>query len=222
MATPYPIQANNRTYMVVDDCITSWIALITGSVTDEILGNFDASGFEVAADRLGVGFAAKETGLYAVTGRPDEAFPNLTMAPDAVNLTLTAPGFQSQTLHVTIPQNATFPVIATPVSLRRLPVLIQGRVVSKINRAPIAGASIVPIDNPITPPTIHTLALRSPLYLPHADTTAIQSVTITPGGGATLNEDALAGSATITLSDRTGLVLNSIVQLSNASGTVVE
>ena len=100
--------------------------------------------------------------------------------------------------------------------------LIQGRVVSKTNRQPIAGASIVAIDNPITPPAVHTLVLRSPLYLPHADTTAIQSATITPGGGAQLNEDTPTDGLVITLSTRTGLGPNAIVQLSNASQTIVE
>ena len=222
MSTAYPIQANNRTYLVVDDCSTSWIALITGLVTDEILGSFDASGFAVTADRGGVGFVAKETGLYAITGCPDQAFPKLNMVGDWVDLEFSAAGFRSQSLRVPIPQNATFPVSAQGVALRRLPVSLQGRVVDKTNRNPVSGALVLSIDNPILPPTIHALALRSPLYLPHANATQVQNVTITPGATFQLATDAIGGNAVLNFLSRSGLGGNSILQLSNQSKSILE
>src|SRR5262245_59846465 len=134
MGTAYPIEANHRIYTVVDDCTTSYAAVVTGRVTDEILGEFVSSDFEVTVSREGLTSTTTTTGLYAVTAYPDQAFPNLSVASDAVDLQISAVGFRIGALHVTIPQNATFPVIAADVALRRSPVSIQGRVVDKTNR----------------------------------------------------------------------------------------
>ena len=222
MATAYQIEANHRIYMVVDDCTTSYAAVITGRFTDEILGEFVSSDFQVNVSREGLTSTTTTTGLYAVTGYPDQAFPNLTVASDAVDLQFSAAGFRSGALHVTIPQNATFPVMAADVALRRLPVSIQGRVVDKTNRNPISGALVLSIDDPVMPPTNHAIALRSLLYLPHSNATQVQDVTITPGASFQLTADAIAGSAVLNLSSRSGLAPNSILQLSNQSQSVLE
>jgi hypothetical protein len=222
MASAYPITANHRIYKVVDDCTTSYAAVVTGRVTDEILGEFVSSDFQVTVSRQGLMSTTTTTGFYAVTGYPDQAFPNLSTASDAVDLQFSAAGFRSGGLHVPIPQHATFPVIAADVSLRRLPVSIQGRVVDKTNRNPISGALVLSIDNPISPPAIHAIALRSPLYLPHANAIQVQNVTITVGASFQLTDDAIAGSAVLNLSSRSGLGPNSILQLSNQSQSILE
>jgi hypothetical protein len=222
MATAYSIEANNEIYTVVDDCITVYAAVIIGRVTDEILGDFVSSGFTVTVSRDGLKSTTTTTGLYAVTGYPDQAFPNLNVASDAVDLGFSAPGFQSQNLHVIIPQNATFPVTASDIALRRLPVSLQGQVADKTNRNRISGALVLSIDNPVSPPAIHALALRSPLYLPHANATSVQNVTITPGAPFQLTTDAVGGTAVLNFSNRIGLSANSILQLSNQSKSILE
>jgi hypothetical protein len=106
--------------------------------------------------------------------------------------------------------------------LRRIPTKLQGRVVNKATRAPIAGALVSSVDDPVNPPAIHATILRSPLYTARTDGTQLQLVTMTPGGNAQLNEDAAGGDDLLILSDRTGLGANSIVQLSNASQSTLE
>jgi hypothetical protein len=222
MATAYPIEANHQIYMVIDDCTTVYAAVVIGRVTDEIFGDFMSSGLMVTVSRDCLKSTTTTTGLYAVTGYPDQAFPNLNMASDAVDLAFSVPGFQSQNLHVIIPQNATFPVNAADLALRRLPVSLQGRVVDKTNRNPISGALVLSIDNPVSPPAIHALALRSPLYLPHANATPVQNVTITPSAAFQLTTDAAAGTTVLNFSSRSGMGANSILQLSNQSRSILE
>lgn len=222
MAIPYSISANGYVYSVVDDCSTVFAAVITGNVTDEIMGDFNDAGFTVATSRNDLATRAMETGLYAVTAYPDVSFPQLASTSYIVNLTLSAPGFRDQTLPVTIPQNAVLPVTAPPVALRRLPVRIQGRVVNQTTRAPIAGALILSIDNPLTPPTVHTILLRSPLYGAHASGTQVQLVNLTIGTAAQLTADAPSGNPVLNLSIRTGLGANSVLQLSDASNGAPE
>jgi hypothetical protein len=216
MASAYPIEANDRTYMVVDDCITTYAAVITGWVTDEILGDFVSAGLKVTVSYDGLKSTTTNTGLYAVTGYPDRKYP------PTVELKFSAPGFQNQTGSVGISPNANFPINGPDVALRRLPVSLQGRVVDKTNRNPVSGALVLSIDNPISPPTIHALALRSPLYLPHANATQVQNVTITPGATFQLTTDAIAGNAVLNFSSRSGLGANSILQLSNQFKSVLE
>jgi hypothetical protein len=207
---------------VFDDVTTIYSAVIIGSVTDEILGDFLSAGFTVAASRPDLQTTATATGLYAVTGYPDQSFPLLDTMGYSVDLVMSAPGFISQSLTVPIPQHSVFPVSKSAVALRRLPTRIQGRVVNKTTRAPIAGALILSIDDPATPPTVHATVLRSPLYTKRTDGTQVQLVTMAMGGAAHLNEDATGGDNVLILSDRTGLGPNSIVQLSNGSKTTIE
>jgi len=106
--------------------------------------------------------------------------------------------------------------------MRRLPVRIQGRVVNDATSAPSSGALIASVDNPTTPPAVHTTALRSPLYFAHASGANVQSVTMTTVLTPSLTQDANAGATVLNLSNRTGLAANSIVRLSNTPKTLME
>jgi hypothetical protein len=53
-------------------------------------------GGAMTISREGLKSTTTTTGLYAVTGYLDQAFPNLNMASDAVDLEFSAPGFQNQ------------------------------------------------------------------------------------------------------------------------------
>jgi hypothetical protein len=212
------VQLGNLLYTVVDDCTTTYWAIVTGAVTDEILGDLYAPEFTVDTGRPDLLSKTTPNGLFAVTGYPEQSFPT----PSTVNLVLKAPGFRDFKTSVAIPVNPIFPLPAGTIKLRRLPVRIQGRVVNDVTRAPITGVQVLSVDNPVTPPTVHTTALRAPLYFDHVSGTPAQLATITPTGVATLNADVAARSQILVLSTRTGLGAGSIVKLSNASQTFVE
>jgi hypothetical protein len=218
MANAFPIDANDRVYTVVDDCVTAYAAIITGSVTDEILGDFASPGLNVTSSFGGLKPTTTSTGLYALTGYPDHKFPA------TVELKFSAPGFQNQSWNVGISSNATFPIDGPNVALRRLPVSLQGRVVDKNSLNPVSGALVLSIDDPglTPPPAIHAIALRSPLYLAHPNATQVQNVTITSGASFQLTTDAIAGSPVLNLFNRNGLAANSILQLSNPSKSILE
>jgi hypothetical protein len=223
LAVPYQVVANSVVYTVVDDCTTAYWALITGRITDEILGDFTAPGFAVGLSRNDMGTRTTEKGLYAVTGYPEQAFPQLSTTSYVVNLVLTAPGFRDYALPVTIPISAAFPVSAPVAAMRRLPVRIQGRVVNATTRAPISGATVVSVDDPLSPPpAVHTTALRTPLYFAHASAAKVQQVTMASGVSTTLQQQFLGGTQALNLMVRTGLGPNSILRISDASQTQVE
>jgi hypothetical protein len=222
MAASYQVQANSLLYTVVDDCTTTYWAVITGAVTDEIFGDFFSPEFVVEISRNDLRAKTTPNGLYAVTGYPGQSFPQLNSTTYRVNLILSAPGFRDNPLQVTIPQNATFPVTGQNIAMRRLPVRIQGRVVSDATRTPIAGALVLSVDNAISPPAMPITVIRSPLYFAHADGIPVQQVTMTPFGGATLTQDADAGAQILNLTARNGLTANSVIRLANASQVVLE
>jgi len=213
----------NLLYTVVDDCTSSYRAIVTGAVTDEILGELYAPEFTVDTGRADLPSKTTANGLFAVTGYPDQSFPRHSLQNDTVWLKLKAPGFRELLIKQPIPLGAAFPVPALPASLRRLPVRIQGRIVNDVTRAPISGAVVLSIDNPHPPPpTVHTTTMRTPLYFDHASGTAAQLVTMTVVGGTTLTADVSAGDKVLNLLTRTGLGPNSIVQLTAASQVIVE
>lgn len=215
MATPHQVQVGNLLYTVVDDCTTSYRAIVTGAVTDEIFGELYAPEFTVDTGRADLPSKTTPNGLFAVTGYPNSN-------ADTVFLKLKAPGFRELLIKQSIPASSAFPVIVPPAKLRRLPVRIQGRVVNDLTRAPIPGALVLSVDNPTTPPVVHTTAMRTPLYFDHASGAAAQLVTITPAGVASLKVSSAASDRVLTLFPRTGLGPNSIVQLSAASQMIVE
>ena len=224
MTTAYQIAANGKIYTVVDDFASVYRALITGAVSDEVLGELAAPDFEVRIDRADLISKTTAHGLYAVTGYSEKSFPNLSATAYTVDLVLAASGFRDQPLTVTIPKNASFPVNAPAAALRRLPVRIQGRVVTDTaQRWPIAGAPVISVDDPSAPPPPqHTVALRSPLYMAHPAGATVREIAMAGFGSATLAEDAAAGSRMLNLSDRAGLVVNSILRFSNGTETLVE
>lgn len=228
MSTPYSIAAGGNVYTVVDDRTTVYSAVITGRVTDEILGDFVAAGFAVEVSRSDLETKTTETGLYAVTGYANLSFPKLQMMSYTVDLTLGAPGFRDYPLPVTIPQNAIFPVSAPTIALRRLPVRIQGRVMQESPRQPISGAQVVAVDNPNPPmpppppPVPHTTLLRTPLYFAHAVNAQVQQVTLTIVGGAQLSQPVAAGAQVLNLTTTAGLAGGAFVQLATPSLVTVE
>lgn len=222
MSTPHQVQVGSLLYTVVDDCTTTYWAIMTGAVTDEIVGDLYAPGFTVDPGRPDLQTKTTVNGLYALTGRPEISFPKLSTMLYPMTLTFHAPGFRDLKVSTSIPMKATFPVLGPSAQLRRLPVRVQGRVVNDLTRAPFPGALVLSVDDPTTPPTVHTTAIRTPLYFDHAPGISAQEVTITPTTAATLQVDSAANSNVITLSTRAGLGSGSIIRLFNAPKTIIE
>ncbi len=222
VAGQHQVSANGDVYTVVDDCTISYQAIITGALTDEVFGDFTEPEFTVTVSLPGLNPRAATNGLYVVAGYPEQAFPQLNSTSYPLTLGFTAPGFRPATLPVTVPMNATFPVPAGPLALRRLPVRIQGRVVTDtLPRTPVAGALVHSLDNPHAP-SIHPTVLRSPLYFPHASAAPVQAAALTAAGNSTLASAAPAATQVLNLNGRASLAPGALVRLSSAAGVVVE
>ncbi|HEX4320461.1 MAG TPA: hypothetical protein VHZ52_06135 [Acidobacteriaceae bacterium] len=221
MAASYQVDENGRVFTVVDEITTRYWAVITGEATDEIFGALNAPGFVVELVRADLATKALANGLYAITGYPGQSFPQLSTTSYNVDYVLTAPGFRDLPLTVTVPTHAVFPVAAPASAMRRLPVRIQGRVVSGTTRLPISDAVIASVD-PATPPAVHVSVLRSPLYFAHASGATAQAVTIGIVGGAGLTGSVTGGDKMLNLSVRTGLAAGSLVRLTSAGGVLLE
>jgi hypothetical protein len=222
LAASHQIKANGLLYTVVDDCTISYLAVVTGRVTDEIFGDFREPGLTVSVSSPDLTPKTSSDGLYAIAGYPAQALPDLGTTSYSLTLTVGAPGFRTVTLLMMIPMNAAFPVPAPPAALRRLPVRIQGRVVKDaIPHGPVGGVLIQSQPNPSTPTTFVT-ALRSQLYFSHASGAGVQAVSLTTAGSAVLGTAAAAGSKVLNLSTRSGLTPGVLVQLSTPAAELVE
>lgn len=224
MATPHQVTVGDLLYTVVDDCTTIYWALLTGSVTDEIFGDLFAPDFTVVTGRSDLASKTTANGLFALTGYPDLSFPHHSATSYNVTLQFKASGFRVLTLIQPVLAGVPFPVVVPQQALRRLPVRIQGRVVNDVTRAPISGVQVLSIDDPVTPPTVHVTALRSPLYFDHKlpSSPTAQNVTMGTAIATSLATDAAAGDQVLNLSACNGTGAHPVLQLSNGPQTVVE
>jgi hypothetical protein len=221
--------ADSTLYTVLTDVTTTYSAVITGAVTDELFGAFNMPGFTVQLARTDLQTKATAEGLYAITGYPALSFPQLATTAYSVSYTLVAPGFRDFPMQVPIPVNSSFPVTPLLVApMRRLPVRLQGRVVLDSNGAPVVGASVISVDNPNPPspppppPIAHSMLLRSTLYAAHPLNAPVQAVTLTQTGNATLTQPAVAGATALALSSTTGLTGPAFVQIMSPDLTLIE
>lgn len=226
MSTSWTISGVDGTlYTVVTDVTTTYSVVITGLVTDEIMGSFNSPGLVVVLTRKDLQTKTAGQGLYAITGYPSQSFPVL---PTSLTFTLKAPGFRDYPVTVPIPLSPLFPVGAPTVAMRRLPVRLQGRVVSDATGLPQAGALILSVDNPSPPspppppPIPHSMLLRSPLYSAHAVNAPAQAVTLTVAGSALLTQPFRGGSSTLTLNNTTGLTGSAFIQIATPGSVLLE
>jgi len=229
VATSWTITGvDNTLYTVTTDTTTSYYAVITGAVTDEIFGTFNMPGFAVELTRDDLQTKVTVEGLYALTGRPVLSFPQLASTAYSVSYTLAAPGFRDYPMQVAIPVNSAFPVSAPGAPMRRLPVRLQGRVIFEANGQPVIGASVISVDNPNPPspppppPIPHSMLLRSPLYAAHPVGAPVQAITLTQTRTAQLTQPASAGTTTIVLNTTSGLTGTAFIQIMTPDSTLVE
>lgn len=229
MNAPWTISGRDGTsYTVVTDVTTVYAVVITGTVMDEIFGRFDGPDFEVNPKRPDLDTKTTRQGLYAINAYLMKSFPKLASTSYSIDYTLTAPGFRDYTMNVTLPANTALPVSAPTAAMRRLPVRLQGRIVSDTTGLPISGALIMSVDNPTPPspppppPVPHTIMLRSPLYAAHPKNATAQSVTLAQVGSAQLTTAASSGSTEILLSNTVGLGGSAFLEIRTPDNVLVE
>lgn len=207
MSVAYGISAQGLVYTVVDDLTTYYWAVIVGTVEDEIFGGLLPTSFRLEADRPDLRVRTLPNGLFALAGYPEIAFPKLISQSYPVNLVISSPGYRDFPIHVTIPVNATFPVVAPTAKLRRLPVRVQGRVVKASDRSSISGAKVTTVNEPGVPPPLQQVAaLRTPLYFAHAAGVKAQDCQLSPTGSLKqLSVRAAARTTVLSLTNRAGL-----------------
>jgi hypothetical protein len=218
--TTRTVEAGERSYTVEDDALIAFGALVTGSARDELTGRppllparVTPSLRGVALDTPGEGLRFSVTtgagGTFAVSGRPEVAFPDLAANPHTVDLLVDAPDYLETRVAVPVPQGTTsFPVPAGTVELRRDAVMLAGRVTTGVPTTAVANAHVELVA------PVGLVGLGAALGFGHTSGTPVTAVPLTPVGPMLgLTEDAQAGTARIALERRDGLAPAEVVQL---------
>jgi hypothetical protein len=207
MGVHYPIQAGGIVYTVVDDLLSSYVALITGALVDEVSGTPLQVSAVITPDLPGLIVNFGGGALFAVAGYVDQAFPKLATTPYTVTLEIVAAGYRPASVTANVPIGATFPVELPPIKLRPLPVRLQGRVVKQSDRSGIAGATVASGAATV-------LLMRSPVYFDHVAGVTINAFSFTPVGPArSLAAAVKGGSATLFLNSSAGLGATQTLQI---------
>jgi len=203
------------TAWMVEDFTSVFQALVTGSVVDGVTGLAPAS-FGVRVDgRSDIYVKVIEGGLFCLAGDP------VVLGDPAVQhsfvLHVTASGYRDVTTTVVIPANAVLPIILR-VQLVPHAVTVQGRVVVSASGVPIAGASVMSVDDPTTPPVEHLVALRTWLRSGYP-AGAVANEEQLPVGGAVkhVSADALPGARSVRLDNRIGLAIGDLLRFGVAA-----
>lgn len=155
------------------------------------------------------------SGLVGLSGDPDTAFPPAPAPLDAT-LTVGEVGYRSETLAISVAQNAILPENLPDMVLRRQPGVLQGRVVRESDGTPITGAtiSVVPV-----PPVAgeHLIELATPLPWDVPAGTQIDGFGLAAVAGPvpvkTLRATANAGDRALLLDDRQSLAAGQYLRL---------
>ena len=214
MGLRYAVQAQGLTYTVVNDVQITYQAVITGSLTDEASGTPLLVEALITPDLPGLGVNLTDGALFAVTAYVKRVFPQLATTAYTVHLGIAASGYRPTSVTVPIPAGSTLPIALPAISMRPLPVRLQGRVVKASDRSAIAGATISSAANAV-------LLARSPLYFDHASGVAVNAVTFTPTGPArSLATTVTGGSSSLALNNTAGLLASQILRI--GSGPLTE
>ncbi len=235
---PDQVSVNSRMYTLVKDFQSSYQVLVSGLIRDALTGEAPTGAISISLQPTKVAATDQvmqslifikvlSSGLFCLAGEPERIFPGLSNTDYKLGLLVQVPGYVDSPLPVSIPTNSTFPLSAlSPLDMQRQPIRIQGRVVGMTTTPTyIAGASILLLDepNPPTQLTEHVIALRAPLYSPHAAGTKVQQRQLTPSNtGRKLTASVTRGTQALILDDATGLGANDVLLIgSDAAGEYV-
>lgn len=197
MGVRMQVDANARTYTVVEDLTSVFDVLVEGTVVDDVTGTAPRTTLELETDREGVFVKALDNGIFCLAGELDWVLPRHATTAHSFPLTIRARGYLPQTFLVSAPAAGALPLTLPEARLRPSPVRVQGRVVqSSMNRTAAAGA-IIRIANVGAQSRI---ALRTPLHADHGATTPVQRRNATPAGVVrNLSRDAARGTDVLAL-----------------------
>jgi hypothetical protein len=199
MGVHYQTQAQGLVYTVTDDLQSTYAALVTSSLVDEVAGTPLQIEAVVTPDLPGVGVNMTDNALFALTGYAELVFPKLSTTAYVIHLQIVAPNYRPATVTVAVPAGSALPIVFRAINMRPLPVRLQGRVVRASDRSAIPGATMTSTDNSI-------LLLRSPLYFDHLSGVTVNAFTFSPTGVAcNLIAPVNAGSSTVFLNNNAGL-----------------
>lgn len=197
MGVRFEVNANSRTYTVVEDLTSVFEVLVLGQVLDDVTGRPVRTTLELDAGREGLFAKALDNGAFTLAGEIEWAFFDHATTSYSFPLTISARGYDPQTVPVNVPQGSDLPLTLPTVRLRPLPVRVQGRVIrSSMNRTapPAAIVRIAGVGGQ------GRLALRTPLHAEHGVNTPVQARQAAPAGTVrTLARDAERGSRGLAL-----------------------
>lgn len=222
MTNPQTIQAGGFDYRVVfeDPAIPfePFQALVRSVALDETTGLPLRIQFTALPDQPFARGKTAPDGLFCLMGYPSQVLPDHANSAAVLTLTLRAPGYRDQPVSVNVPAGAPLPIVAPVVRMRRVPVRLMGRItIDDTDRSPIAGASVISVVDPDSPPPPEsTELLRAPLRFNHApginaQQRVLNDVVLAPL--RSLNADARAGSTVIVVNNRQGLAAGQILQV---------
>jgi hypothetical protein len=208
----------DHTYVVVDDRRLTWQALVTGRVRDELVPGrpvSDPIGIDATLrgvqggppDRFAV--TTPGGGLWALSGVPDDALPDLATTTRFVDLVVRVPGYLPVPVAIELLAGTALPFAAAPVDLRRPGLRLAGRITGGTPPAGLAGA-LVEVTS-----TANLVAVDPPLALAHPLGTSVTRCTLTTVLAAplALTADVDAGDVRVPLARRTGLGPDEVLRL---------
>ncbi|HEY3341885.1 MAG TPA: hypothetical protein VGK81_07695, partial [Anaerolineae bacterium] len=157
MTGPQIVQAGGFDYRVVFDDpaipFEPYQALVRSQALDETTGQPLRARFTAVPDHPFARGKTAPDGLFCLMGYLSQVLPDHATTAAVLTLTLRASGFRDQPVSVNVPAGAPLPVVEPLVSLRRVPVRLMGRITTDDSaRSPIAGASVISVIDPGSPP----------------------------------------------------------------------
>jgi hypothetical protein len=226
MAARVQIEDRGRVYTAVPDVTTRYSALVVGKIESEVANARPPAGIQLEVSRQvepGPPVVAKlwRDGRFCLTGDLAVEFP----VAETVTLSVRAPRYEPAVRAVVLGPGTSVPVMLPTISLRPLPVRIQGRVATKTDGTAIPGARVLTVDDPTLPlpPADHLITLRAPLTVAHAVNTDVEEEAITlPGTVRHLLEGSPRGAAELELDDRSGLTAASVLGIGGNATDALE
>lgn len=204
-ANRYQVQVGSRLYTVVDDLTSSYQVLVAGQVASEPSGVTLLPVVQVDYPQVQVKIG--RDGFFCLAAHVPQVFPDLDTTPYNLNLTIQAERHQPLSIPLLIPAGSAFPLPALDISLRYLPLRIQGGVTMGIGGAAV-GLARVAIDQ------ANLLTLRTPLHFDHLAGTPVSACTFADlGAGRSLVQAASFQAAELFLDNSAGLLPGSVLRL---------
>jgi hypothetical protein len=201
-----------------------WSIVIT-QLLDELTGSAPDGALQLSCNNSTFTARVGSGGFAGLAGIPAKVTPLLATKNYPVTLSVTADGFVVDSKAVTIPANAAFPGVFTPLDLgvwplHRDPVSIYGSVnlATATGPVPVAGASVTlstlwrRVGQP--PAALDVLTLNGALSAARPIAATVQQVSMIPVGGPyQLVAEAGPGSGAVLLSNTVGLGPGSVLGL---------